>query len=178
MNMIGTKTEAAGTAMKIPKRTIIILSIIVLLCIPIFMLYKPNYYRFFYSDDRIKGNIKVITDNQVFHIGSENIILHYPGKAIDSNDAVEISFPAGEYGEYSFEVTNISLDAPIRITCYQPNWWNVQSFELTLSIDTLTKTISYNGHYSTLSDNGEKIQNTISTTQNYDTENCCLFFGL
>lgn len=159
------------------KRKLLIISIIMIFCISVCILYKPIYYRL-YLGDRIKGNVEVKIDDKTYFFEKNKIKFHDSGKTkLYGEGSADISFHAGGYGDYSFEILDTPIGSPIKITCFQHNWWSVQNFKLTIEIDTSQNMITYSGNYTTVLDNGKKRYKTIDKVQSLTDEYVQIILG-
>lgn len=163
------------------KKFLLIILFIITFCISVCILYKPIYYRL-YLGNRIKGNVEVKIDDKTYFLEKNKIKFHDSiyddGTAkIYDNGTANISFHAGEYGDYSFELLDTPIGRPIEITCFQHNWWSVQNFELKIEIDTSQNMITYSGNYTTISDNGKKRYETIDKIQSLTDEYVQIILG-
>lgn len=160
------------------KRNLLILCIIMAFCISVCILYKPIYYRLYFGD-RIKGNVKVEIDDKPYFLEENKIKFHDSGKIEVCDDGTaDISFHAGGYGGYLFEILDTPTGSPIAINCFQHNWWSVQNFELTIKIDTSQNMITYSGNCTTVSDDGQKIYDPIDITQSLTDKHLQISLGL
>lgn len=152
----------------------ILLTLFILSCI----IYKPFYYRV-YIGYRIKGNISVTVDNEVYLLEKDKISLSDSGKiSINDNGTADILFHAGKYGNYEFNLLGIPTEKTVTVNCFQHNWWNVQKFEINVRIDTSANTIHYTGYYSYISDSGNKTYEKIDKTQSLNESKHELLFGM
>lgn len=158
------------------KKAIIIITAIILAAAAFCFIYKPVYYRLYFGD-RITGNVKLVIDGEAFPLDKDSFDIKQSGKITINDNIAEISFRAGDYGGYKFEIANEKLKEPIVITCFQPNWWNVMSFDITVFIDTLNDTVKYDGLYTTLTENGSKTNQEISKIQKFSDEKLGLVIG-
>ena len=142
------------------------------------VVHKPFYYRV-YLGDRIKGSVSVEIDDEVYPLREDKIKLLDSGKiTVNDNGTAEISFRAGRYGSYKFNILALSGENPITVNCFQHDWWNVQRFELLVKIDTVSNTISYTGNYSVISKDGRKIYESINKKQSLKDESLNTLWGL
>lgn len=151
------------------KIKLLIISLIMIFCISVCILYKPIYYRL-YLGNRIKGNVEVKIDDKTYFLEKNKInfqdsIYHDGTSKIYDDGTAKISFNAIDYGNYSFEILDTPIGSPVKITCFQHNWWSVQNFELKIEIDTSQNMITYSGNYTTILDNGKKRYKTIDKIQ-------------
>lgn len=137
---------------------------------------KPLYYRL-YLGDRITGNIKVIIDNEVHYIENNDIAFSESGKVAENKDgSANIKIHAGKYGKYALNIDDIITDVPVNIGFIQGNWWEVQRFEITVSVDTVHHLITYSGYSINLTESKNK--RPISTTFDYMKEYPSISIGL
>lgn len=160
------------------KKAVLIISLIIAFCISVCLLYKPIYYRL-YLGDRIKGNIEVVIDDNVYSLEEDNIKLNDSGKIkINDDGTADISIHAGKYGSYRFDISDIPIERPVSINCFQHNWWNVQTFELRIKIDTSQNLVIYEGSYTTISNDGKTRYDTIDKIQSLTDEYTEILLGL
>lgn len=154
-----------------------ITGIFIILFIIICAVHKPFYYRI-YLGDRIKGTVSVKIDNEVCPL-EDKIILSDSGKiTLNDDGTAEISFRAGQYRSYKFDISVLSNEKTVTINCFQHDWWNVQRFELLVRIDTVSNIIVYTGNYSVISEDGSKVYESIDKKQSLQEESLSIFWGL
>lgn len=152
----------------------IFITLFILLCI----IYKPLYYRV-YTGDRIKGNILVIIDHQIYRLEKDNISLSDSGRiTVNDNGTADITFSAGRYGNYKVGIYVLPAGNPITVNCFQHDWWNVQNFEITIEIDTSENIVVYDGSYRIISEDGDEIYSDINKTQSLTDSDLKVFSGL
>lgn len=152
----------------------IFIIILIIMCV----VHKPFYYRV-YLGDRIKGSVSVKIDDEVYPLGEDKITLSDSGKiTVNDNGTAEISFRAGRYGSYKFNILALSEEKPVTVDCFQHDWWNVQRFELSVAIDTVGNTITYTGNYSVISEDGNTIYESINRKQSMTDESLNILWGL
>ena len=154
------------------KEKVIIGLTVILLCISTCLMYKPIYYRL-YLGDRIKGTIKVEVDGEDYHLNHKNIFMRdkNPGKyELNSQGIIDVSFHDNAYGSHPIDLylpvgINNGLQL-VSVNCFQHNWWNVQNFELIIKINNSENTVTYQGKYTTIADNGKQLSDIIEHIQN------------
>ncbi len=130
------------------KRLVIILAVIVVLITAVVVYlgfcvgYKTIYYRM-YRADRIKGEITVNIDGQSAQFDEartkECWNWNCEGDFSITDRTAKVSLKAGDYGPYDFFVYVVGLDQPLQLSVWQLNWWNVKTFRLNISVDTVEK---------------------------------------
>jgi hypothetical protein len=146
------------------KIIIAVIGCIFVVAVILVLFYKPIYYRLYWGD-RIQGTIKLIIDDEQVSLQENDILINGESKIVINSDGTAfISFHGGEYGDYGFYVVNSLIDKTIQINCFQHNWWNVQTFDLTLSAYTSAGTLTFGGDYTTISDNFDILKEKILTT--------------
>ncbi len=128
------------------KRLIIILAVIVVLITAVVVYlgfcvgYKTIYYRM-YRADRIKGEITVNIDGHSaqFDEARTREGWNCEGDFSLADHEANVSLKAGDYGPYDFSVYIVGLDQPLQLSVWQLNWWNVKTFRLDISVDTVEK---------------------------------------
>ncbi|MDE5619361.1 MAG: hypothetical protein K2I80_02400 [Ruminococcus sp.] len=89
----------------------ILFTLFILSCI----IYKPFYYRV-YIGDRIKGNISVTVDNEVYPLEKDKISFSDSGKiSINGNGTADMSFHAGKYGNYKFNLLGMPTEKTVTV---------------------------------------------------------------
>ena len=161
----------------------IIAEVLAAVIVLIALTHNPVYYRL-YLGKRVKGTVQVIVDGEVYDIDESNFnVTHTADKRsgkihVNSKDVAKIKFRANKYGKYAFDIVDTPVNKPISISFYQANWWNVQRFNITISIDTSSKTIDYNARVSGIKENGiGKSTDKINRTDDYTQEVCRIGFG-
>lgn len=123
------------------------------------------YYRL-YTGNRITGTVHVEVDDIAYRLDEKDISLSDTGDVtINDDGSADISIHAGEYGKYRFEISDTPAGNVISVNCFQFNWWNVQTYDLTIAIDTSSGTVTYSGEYTTIAENGRKEYETIASAQ-------------
>ncbi len=128
------------------KRLIIILAMIVVLITAVVVYlgfcvgYKTIYYRM-YRADRIKGEITVNIDGHSaqFDEARTREGWNCEGDFFVTDNTAKVSLKAGDYGPYDFSVYAVGLDQSLQLSVWQLNWWNVKTFRLDISVDTVEK---------------------------------------
>ncbi|MCI8472906.1 MAG: hypothetical protein HFE65_07375 [Clostridiales bacterium] len=128
------------------KRLIIILAMIVVLITAVVVYlgfcvgYKTIYYRM-YKEDRIKGEITVNIDGHSaqFDEARTREGWNCEGDFFVTDNTAKVSLKAGDYGPYDFSVYAVGLDQSLQLSVWQLNWWNVKTFRLDISVDTVEK---------------------------------------
>lgn len=137
-------------------KPLIVIFVLLICYLLLFLFCKPIFYRL-YLGHRIKGDITVTVDNGDYSIKETQI--SGTDKTIIKDNEAKVAVKAGEYGEYSIylDLSDIYSDAkPIKIRCFQSNWWNVIEFKLNIDVDTQNKNMNFNGEYDSLDSNGTK----------------------
>ena len=157
---------------KIKNAVIIALIVTALLYIPV----RLVYFRL-YPGDRIKGELRLFIDGQEYPLDKEDITYEYEHEKTDGeiNDG-EISLKAGEYGQYLIILTPPQDIPPITISVLQGNWWNKESFDLSIKVDTGRGSITYEGEQSYITEYGFTKSEEISESRLLSDEE--LFIGL
>ena len=168
---------------KSKRKTPIIITVIVLLLAAGYFLIPEVRYRL-YPFNRIKGNITVISDGNICHLDEDNF--RFPkkgdrsfygfkgrGKVRIKNDTAKISFRGGKYGGYAVDIVGITDDKPITVCFYQYNWWNVQRFDMTVTVDTASGEVDFEAD-DVIAGNKDHY----SITRNYKKEDCRINIGL
>lgn len=158
------------------KKITLTVCIILTLCVLVCIVYKPICYRL-YRGDRIKGKINLTIDDKPCFIEENNIELHSSGNVKIDGATADISIHGGEYGKYSFEILDTPIGEPVLISCFQFNWWNVQTFELTINVDTEQGEVAYTGNCTTIAESGKKLSYPINGSQPMTDENIKISFG-
>ena len=163
---------------KATKIIAVILAVILLLAGISYLFLKPPYYRFFYLGDRITGTISVTIDGEKYdlkagdlsaiHGNKEEIKIGFHKEA----DATAISIHAGEYGPYRLIIHIDGIEFPLEAVIYQYNWYNISKFDLDVSIDHETETITFSSTAQVLSENGELDTENRSTTVGFSDGKC------
>lgn len=167
-----------STVKKATKIIAVILAVILLLAGISYLFLKPLYYRFFYFGDRITGTISVTIDGEKYDLkGSDLFATHDNEKDIkigfrNQEDAAAISIHGGEYGPYRLMIQIDGIDSPLEAVIYQYNWYNVSKFDLDVSIDHETETITFSSTAQVLSENGELDTENRSTTVGFSDGKC------
>ena len=166
---------------KLKQIALIFGSFLILLCFAC-ILYRPLYYRL-YLGDRIKGTISVKVDDKKYPIDyanfGDNIEHDTSGRYHLDNDTIQINFHDNKYGSHTITLyvpigTENDLQ-PIKVDCFQHNWWSVQRFDLLIQVDNKNQTISYLGECTTIGEHGEKLHDSIEMIQS---QNEYLHIGL
>ena len=123
----------------------LIIAVIVTALMVLCFFCKPIYYRI-YPFDRIKGDIEISIDGQLFSPESSNF--HNKSRCDDisvkTKDNISfVSIKGGKYGGYSFTIDISEVNKPIEVQVFQPNWWNKIDFYLSVDIDTENNKIMY-----------------------------------
>lgn len=146
------------------RRIIVIVASIFALVVILVIFYKPIYYRFYWGD-RIQGTVRLVIDNEQAALQEHSILIIGEDKMEYNDDGTAfIAFRGGEYGDYGFYVENSLIGQHVLINCFQHNWWSVQTFDLTISVNTSARTLSFGGYYTTISDNCEILKEEVLKT--------------
>ena len=121
-------------------------------------LFPQLYYRV-YLGDRIQGTVTVSLDGEFYPLKTGSIIpydpyVETPRVTYRSDGSARVRIHSGAYGMYGFCLTIDGVAQPIHITAYQFNWWNVTSFDLSVSIDTEANTVTFSTVTEQLHNNG------------------------
>jgi hypothetical protein len=163
---------------KATKIITVILAVILLFAGISYLFLKPLYYRFFYFGDRITGTISVTTDGEKYDLKASDLsATHDNEKDIkigfrNEADAAAIAIHGGEYGPYTLMIHIDGIDFPLEAVIYQYNWYNISKFDLDVSIDHETETITFSSTAQVLSENGELDTENRSTTVGFSDGKC------
>lgn len=160
----------------VKKKITLTVCIVLTLCVLVCIVYKPIFYRL-YRGDRIKGSVELTIDDKPCLLEENYFLFHEDGNVKTDGTAADISIHGGEYGKYTFEILDTPIGEPILISCFQFNWWNVQTFELSINIDTEQGELAYNGNCTTIAESGKRSSYPINGSQALDDENIKISFG-
>ena len=143
------------------KKKLLVIGSLVLLAAVFCIICKPIFYRF-YPFDRIKGTVSLNVDGEKIVLTQDDIVLYdkkydkyEDGSAKDISDGrVKIYMDGTGYGGHCFQIDTDKLEEPIKVCCYQHNWWNVMDFDIDISVNG--GYLSCSGKYSFIVDNGSK----------------------
>ena len=161
--------------MKVLKRIGLVVLGLFLAAVVLFFISKPWYYRLFYPWDRITGSISLEIDGKPCSISKESVTA-FDGsdrekiRVTAKGESTTISIHAGDYGEYSFMMAVEGVSQPLEIVCYQYNWWNVCDFNLEISVDHKSNSISFHSVSSVLNEEGQNVPEVHSLTLNLSDE--------
>ena len=151
----------------------VILAVILLFAGISYLFLKPIYYRFFYFGDRITGTVSVTIDGEPYelkagdlsavHDGDQEVKIGFRNGA----EAAEITIHGGDYGPYTLRIHIDGIDFPLEAVIYEYNWYNVYEFDLDISIDHETETITFSSTVQLVSEYGELNTEERSTTADY-----------
>ena len=161
------------------KRKILLICAVLLAAAVIFcFVYAPLRLRL-YPGDRIRGTVQLTVDGSRRML-NEKSVQNDGGFQIQYTDdgAADVRSRGGDYGDYAFELLLDELDQPIIVCCFQHNWWNVQRFELQITVDTASQTIQYTGHSSDYGSNGKRIADSIEISQTFSDDVYQVLIGL
>lgn len=129
------------------------------------------YYRL-YSGDRIKGDITVTLNGQAVSLEESDFsFLGKGGFSASSNGgSSHISIEGGEYGRYSFDIHIPDFPKTVTVHIMMYNWWNVTDFTLDIALDEAQKTAEYKYFYTYIAEDGKKLSENGSDTQDIDTD--------
>ena len=123
------------------------------------LLFPQLYYRL-YLGDRITGTVTVTVDGDPYPLEHDAItptdsdLFKQARVSYRSDGSARVRIHSGAYGMYGFCLTIDGVAQPIHITAYQFNWWNVTSFDLSVSIDTEANTVTFSTVTEQLHNNG------------------------
>lgn len=139
----------------------------VLLCIFGRVIYYRNY-----PHDRIKGDIAVTLNGQAVILDENDFsFVGKGGFSVDKSEGYScVSIEGGEYGLYSFEIHIPGFAKPVTADIMMYNWWNVTDFKLDIAVDEALKTAEYKYFYTYIAENGKKLSESGSDTQNIDSD--------
>lgn len=139
----------------------------VLLCIFGRVLYYRNY-----PHDRIKGDITVTLNGQAVTLDENDF--YFCGKggfsAYENGGSARVSIKGGEYGLYSFDIHIPGFAKTVTADIMMYNWWNVTDFKLDIAVDESRKTAEYKYFYTYIAEDGKKLSESGSDTQNIDSD--------
>ena len=162
--------SASEAPVKTPRRTrkkvwIILLSalagvaLLIGLLIGLCKTFLPQIYYGCYLGDRITGTVTVTVDGEPYPLKNGSITPYDPAVLkkvpVDyrRDGSARVRIHDGAYGMYGFYLIVENVEQPIRISAYQ-DWWNVTSFDLSVSIDTAASTVTFHTDTSEIDENG------------------------
>ena len=117
------------------------------------------FYRV-YPFARITGTVTVTVDGKPYSLHPHSISAledshrDTPHSSIKPDGSARVRIHAGRYGMYGFCLTIDDVAQPIRITAYQFDWWNVTRFDLTVSVDTVSNSVTFYTETQEIDDDG------------------------
>lgn len=159
------------------RKVLILCAVLLAAAIAICFSYSPIRLRL-YPGFRIQGTLCVNMDGKPFVLQKENIQSSDRFDVVPADDGTALlSFLGGDYGDYMFELLIDGPAQPITVHCFQHNWWNIQRFELQITVDTKQQTITYTGLCSDYGDDGVRIAEPIDKTQAFSDEGLQIQIG-
>lgn len=155
------------------KKKVIIAASVLLAAAAVFLCVfgRVFYYRL-YPHDRITGDITATLNGQAVTLDSDDF--SYGGKGgfsvCDNGGSAGVSIEGGEYGLYSFKIHIPGFAKTVTADIMMYNWWNVTDFKLDIAVDESRKTAEYKYLYTYIAEDGKKISESGSDTQNIETE--------
>ncbi|MGN1100647.1 MAG: hypothetical protein ACI4RG_00535 [Huintestinicola sp.] len=129
------------------------------------------YYRL-YPNDRITGDITVTLNGQAVTLNENDFSFVGKGgfSAYENGDSSRVSIEGGEYGLYSFDICIPGFAKTVTADIMMYNWWNVTDFKLDIAVDEALKTAEYKYFYTYIAEDGKKLSESGSDTQNIDSD--------
>lgn len=108
----------------------------------IFIVGYPLVQRYVYFGDRLSVNINSSVDGQQYIVNSNDVkcIFEEDNVAVNGKDN-HFSTKGNEYGLYKFEF-NIKNNI-VNVRLMKTNWWEINTADLKLDINTKTNTLKY-----------------------------------
>ena len=126
---------------------LIIIFVIIVLPIILLVISKPRwfYYRYMFSEDRVKISTKIYIDDELVDVNQEKIKISGNGigkKSISTDgEYLNISFKGNKYSNYDIDL--YANDYRIKIEVHHWNWWDINRINTEIRINTKENTISY-----------------------------------
>lgn len=152
-----------------------VISVIIFLISTAAILGKPLFYRL-YPGDRIKGEIRITVDGETVSLKDSDFSGCDKVKIKPDNTA-EISVRADTYGKYAVIMSSNETDPVIHLYFHQFNWWNVYKFNLSVDVDITAGTVTYEGSYTSLKEDGNKNLYQLSGREYLSSKPISLYFN-
>lgn len=142
-----------GISKKVKK--LIGIGVVLLIAAPV-LTHNPVYYRL-YPGNRIKADIKVLVDGEVYKIDESNIQFtgfedHNGKVSAGFGDVTKVRYRANEYDRYTFDIVGTPINQPISIG-FCKNCWNICEADIVIDIDTAAETLTFRSDYTEIEDN-------------------------
>lgn len=159
---------------RIKSTAIIALIAVALLYIPARLI----YFRL-YTGDRIEGEISLTIDGQEYSLKDSDLTFEFEHeKTSGKYEDGQVSLKAGDYGQYLIIINCPQDIPPITIGVMQANWWNKESFELTIEVDRERGSVTYSGKQKYITELGFSQSGLISKSQPLTDGELFVGFGL
>lgn len=139
---------------------------------------KLLYYRH-YPHDRITGDMTVTLNGQAVTLDENDFSFVGKGgfSVYENGGSSRVSIEGGEYGLYSFDIHIPGFAKTVTADIMMYNWWNFTDFKLDIAVDEAQKTAEYKYLYTYIDEDGKKLSESGSDTQNIDTDELKVRFG-